>query len=61
MDAINTLRAILAGTAAVAAVLAAVYGLWLTVAVLAVGLAAHGLLWVRQYRDARARSAETPR
>lgn len=61
MDAINTMRAILAGTAAVAAVVAAIYGLWLTVAVLAVGLFAHGALWVRQHRAARARSAGSPR
>jgi hypothetical protein len=52
MDAINTLRAILAGGAVVAAVVAGLNGLWSTVALLTLGLAGHGWLWVRLARAA---------
>jgi uncharacterized membrane protein YebE (DUF533 family) len=52
MDAVNTLRAVLAGGALVAALVAAATGMWLTTAILAVGLVAHGYLWVRMHRAA---------
>jgi hypothetical protein len=53
MDAVNSLRAVLVAGAALAAVVAAVAGMWLTVAILAVGLVGHGLLWVRLHRQAQ--------
>lgn len=46
MDSINTLRSLLVGAAIFAAFLAAVFGRWGVVAVLAVGVAAHAGLWV---------------
>lgn len=48
MDALsmNSLRIVLVGATAVAAVIAALYGMWTVAAVLTVGVVAHGLLWV---------------
>lgn len=51
VDAINTLRAILAGGAVLAALVAAMTGLWMTVAILVLGVAGHVWLWVRLHRD----------
>jgi hypothetical protein len=50
MDSINTLRAILVGSAALAALVAAVFGRWLVAGVLAVAIAAHGAVWLYLYR-----------
>ncbi|MGI8575412.1 MAG: hypothetical protein ACR2MA_08730 [Egibacteraceae bacterium] len=50
MSSINTMRAILVAGAAFAALLAALYGEWLAVGVLGVGLVAHGLMWWYLYR-----------
>lgn len=60
MDAINTLRAILAGGAALAAVVAGVTGRWSTVAVLVAAVAGHLWLWVRLYRGSRGAASEQP-
>lgn len=48
MDALsmNSLRIVLVGATAIAAAVAAVYGMWTVAAVLTVGVVAHGLLWV---------------
>lgn len=48
MDALsmNSLRIVLVGATALAAAVAAVYGMWTVTAVLTVGIAAHGALWV---------------
>lgn len=55
MDALsmNSLRIVLVGATALAAVLAALYGLWTVAAVLAVGVVAHGLLWMYLARQRR--------
>lgn len=53
MDSLNTFRAILVGTAVLAAIFAAFYGRWLVVAVLGVGILAHGGMWVYLYRTGR--------
>jgi len=53
VDALNTLRAILVAFAAVAAVLLGVRGEWTPALVLAVGIVAHGLLWVHLWRQRR--------
>ena len=47
MDALsmNSLRIVLVGATALAAVVAALYGMWTVAAVLSVGVVAHGLLW----------------
>lgn len=47
MDALsmNSLRIVLVGATAVAAVVAALYAMWTVAAVLTVGVVAHGLLW----------------
>ena len=50
VDAINTMRAILVGGAVLAGVVAAVFGYWLVVGLLAVGVAFHGLLWLHLHR-----------
>lgn len=47
------LRAVLVGGAAVAAVLAAVFGWWLTAVILFVGIALHGALWLHLRRASR--------
>lgn len=41
----NSLRIVLVGATAIAAVVAALYGMWTVAAVLTVGIVAHGLLW----------------
>lgn len=60
MDAINTLRAVLVGGAGLAAVVAAVFGWWMTAVILLVGIALHGALWVHLRRVARAQPAPPP-
>lgn len=56
MSAIETLRAILVAGAVVAAVIAALYGLWLTVVVLVAAVGVHGFvtLHLRRLRLAHA-------
>ena len=59
-DSLNTLRAILVGGAAIAVIAAAIYGLWVVVIVLGIGIIAHGLLWwylLRQQRRDQATAA----
>ena len=51
MDALNTLRAILVGFAAVAAVLLGLRGELAPALVLAAGILAHGVLWVVLWRQ----------
>lgn len=48
MDALsmNSLRIVLVGATAIAAVVAAVYGMWTVAGVLSVGVVAHALLWL---------------
>jgi hypothetical protein len=53
MDALNTLRAILVGFAAVAATLLAVGGQWLPAAVMLLGILAHGALWLHLFLQRR--------
>jgi hypothetical protein len=52
MSAIETLRAILVGGAAVAAVIAGLLGLWLTVVILVAAILVHGYttLYLRRLR-----------
>lgn len=45
-NGLNTLRAILVGLAAVAALILAVEGQWLATGVLTVAIVAHGLMWL---------------
>jgi CHASE2 domain-containing sensor protein len=58
VDSLNTLRAVLVGIAFIATVLLAFDGQWIPAAVLSVGIAAHGGLWVwlraEKRRDAEA-------
>lgn len=51
MAAVNTMRAILAACAAIAAIFAAAFGLWTVALVLLVAVACHGGMWVYQYRS----------
>lgn len=53
MDALsmNSLRIVLVGATAIAAVVAALYGMWTVAAVLSVGVFAHGLLWAYLYQQ----------
>jgi uncharacterized membrane protein YjjP (DUF1212 family) len=55
MSAIETLRAILVGGAVVAAAVAALFGLWLTVVILLVAVIVHGYttLYLRRLRLGR--------
>lgn len=55
-NGLNTLRAVLVGLAAVAAIILAVNGAWLATGVLSVGIVAHGLLWLYLWRTADERS-----
>jgi hypothetical protein len=50
MATLNGIRAVLVGAAVIAMLVAAVFGEWLAVGVLAVGVAVHGFLWVYMYR-----------
>lgn len=52
MSTLNTMRALLVGGAAFAAVVALVFGLWSVAAILGVGIAAHAALWVYLRRSA---------
>ena len=56
MDALNTLRAVLVGTAFIAAILLGFDGQWIPAGVLGVGIAAHlalfGYLYAERRRDA---------
>lgn len=49
MGSLNTARAILVGGAVIAALVAAAYQHWASVAILVVGLAGHGALWFWLY------------
>ena len=49
-NGLNTLRAVLVGLAAVAAIILAVEGQWLATGVLTVAIVAHGLMWVYLWR-----------
>lgn len=60
MDAINTLRSLLVGGAVFAAVVAALFGRWTVVAVMAVGIAAHAGLWVHLRRLRATAAAPAP-
>lgn len=58
MESINALRAVLVGGAVLAAILAAVYGYWITAGILVAGIVAHGVLWLHlasQRRDTTTR------
>lgn len=52
MASLNALRALLVGGAVIAALVAAVYGLWLTVAIMGAAVVVHGFLTVRLRRHA---------
>lgn len=62
MATINMLRGLLVAGAAFAALVAAIYGQWSAVALLLVGIAGHGALWVHLHRsrDAVAPGPVTP-
>lgn len=47
----NTLRIVLVGLTAIAAVVSAVFGLWAVAGWLTVGVVAHGALWVHLHRQ----------
>ena len=51
MAAVNTMRAILAAAAAVAAIFALAFGMWQAALVLLVAVAFHAGMWVYQYRS----------
>lgn len=57
MQSINSMRALLVAGAAVAFVLAAAQQMWTAAAVLGVGIAAHGALWLRLHRGGPQRAA----
>lgn len=59
MASVNALRALLVGGAIVAGIVAAVSGLWLTAAVMAVAVGVHGFLTVH-LRSRPAPPAVTP-
>ena len=50
MATINMLRGVLVAGAALAAVIAAVYGQWVAAFVLFVAVVAHGVLWLHLHR-----------
>lgn len=60
MASVNALRALLVGGAIVAGIVAAVSGLWLTAAVMAVAVGVHGVLTVRLRSHPAAPPAVTP-
>lgn len=66
LASINLLRAILVGGAALAALIAAVYGRWTVVVILLLAIVAHGFLWIYLHRqaappsDALGRPADQP-
>lgn len=47
----NTLRIVLVGLTAIAAIVSAVFGMWTVAAWLTVGVVAHGLLWMHLLRQ----------
>jgi hypothetical protein len=49
-DGLNTLRAILVALAFLAGIYLAVVGQWFAASVMAVGVVAHGLMWVYLHR-----------
>lgn len=53
MDALgmNSLRIVLVGATAIAAAVAAVYGMWTVAGVLTVAVVVHGLLWLHLARQ----------
>lgn len=59
MGSLNTARAILVGGAVIAALVAAAYQHWASVAILAVGLVGHGALWLWLYRGSPESPGET--
>lgn len=57
MESINTLRSLLVAGAVFSALIAAFFGRWAVVAILAVGVGAHAGLWVHLSRSRRAQGA----
>lgn len=51
MASINALRALLVGGAVIAGIVAAFFGMWLTVAIMTVAVLVHGVLtlWLRSH------------
>jgi hypothetical protein len=60
MDALNTLRAVLVGFAAIAAVLLGVRGQWVPTAIMVAGIAAHAGLWIHLRAQKRREAEEFP-
>ncbi len=50
MQSVNTLRAVLVAGAVLAAVVAAIFGLWSVVGIMVAAVVAHGLMWVYLHR-----------
>ena len=50
MQSVNTMRAVLVAGAVLAAVVAAILGLWPVVAIMLAAVVAHGLMWVYLHR-----------
>lgn len=59
MESINTLRSLLVAGAVFSALVAAFYGQWAVVAILAVGVSAHAALWVHLGRSRGMRATTT--
>jgi hypothetical protein len=60
MATLNGIRAVLVGAAVIAMLVAAVFGEWLAVGVLAIGVAVHGGMWVYMYRIGLLGEAKRP-
>ncbi|MBA2730246.1 MAG: hypothetical protein H0U48_05810 [Euzebyaceae bacterium] len=50
MQSVNTMRAVLVAGAVLAAVVAAIFGLWSVVGIMVAAVVAHGLMWVYLHR-----------
>jgi hypothetical protein len=50
MQSVNTMRAVLVAGAVLAAVVAAIFGLWSVVGIMVTAVVAHGLMWVYLHR-----------
>lgn len=61
MDSLNTFRAVLVGAAVLAILVAAGFGQWRAVAYLAIGVVAHGLLWLHMHRTGGTQSDDERR
>ena len=55
---INTLRIVLVGLSAVAALVAAAFGMWVVAGVLTVGVLAHGGMWLYLANERKAQHEE---